>query len=179
MAKARMKESTGDVNGNRTGMETAPALLNEYNLEMRQTTAAAEREFLAIRLYSRLAYVYWFCAGKVPCAWAHLREMNLAERYPPSLELAQAYSEHAPVMTMAPWYSRGLRYAQRSLAIRRELGDAAPHPADELLGLVREQHDAGQPDAAPARVPALPPRRPARHLRARLRRAAPHAHFGA
>jgi diguanylate cyclase (GGDEF)-like protein/PAS domain S-box-containing protein len=83
----------------------------------------AEREFLAIRLYSRLAYVYWFCAGKVPCAWAHFREMNLAERYPPTPELAQAYSEHAPVMTMAPWYSRGLRYGQRSLAIRRELGD--------------------------------------------------------
>ena len=40
---------------------------------------------LAIRMYSRLAYVYWFSAGKVPCAWAHLREMNLAERYPPTL----------------------------------------------------------------------------------------------
>ena len=60
---------------------------------------------VAIRMYSRLAYVYWFSAGKIPCAWAHLREMNLAERYPPTPELAQAYSEHAPVMTMAPWYS--------------------------------------------------------------------------
>jgi diguanylate cyclase (GGDEF)-like protein/PAS domain S-box-containing protein len=89
----------------------------------RRDDPGADREFLAIRLYSRLAYVYWFCAGKVPCAWAHLREMNLAERYPPTPELAQAYSEHAPVMTMAPWYSRGLRYAERSLAIRREFGD--------------------------------------------------------
>ena len=89
----------------------------------RRSREGADREFLAIRLYSRLAYVYWFSAGKVPCAWAHLREMNLAERYPPTPELAQAYSEHAPVMTMAPWYSRGLRYAQRSLAIRRDLGD--------------------------------------------------------
>ncbi len=42
-----------------------------------------------------LAYVYWFSAGKIPCAWTHLRGMNLAERYPPTLELAQAYSEHA------------------------------------------------------------------------------------
>ena len=89
----------------------------------RRRREGADREFLAIRLYSRLAYVYWFSAGKVPCAWAHLREMNLAERYPPSPELAQAYSEHAPVMTMAPWFSRGIAYAQRSLAIRRDLGD--------------------------------------------------------
>ncbi|HEX7276413.1 MAG TPA: ATP-binding protein, partial [Acidimicrobiales bacterium] len=89
----------------------------------RRPQEGADREFLAIRLYSRLAYVYWFSAGKVPCAWAHLREMNLAERYPPSPELAQAYSEHAPVMTMAPWFRRGIAYAQRSLAIRRDLGD--------------------------------------------------------
>jgi len=90
----------------------------------RRSTVGAEREFAAIRIYSRLAYVYWFSAGKIPCAWAHLREMNMAERYPPSPELAQAYSEHAPVMTMIPWYARGLAYAKRSLEIRRELGDA-------------------------------------------------------
>ena len=89
----------------------------------RRAKEGADREFLAIRLYSRLAYVYWFSAGKVPCAWAHLREMNLAERYPPTLELAQAYSEHAPVMTMAPWFSRGIAYARRSLEIRTDLGD--------------------------------------------------------
>jgi diguanylate cyclase (GGDEF)-like protein/PAS domain S-box-containing protein len=89
----------------------------------RRTRDDAESEFAAIRIYSRLAYVYWFSAGKVPCAWSHLREMNLAERYGPSPELAQAYSSHAPVMTMIPWYARGLRYAERALAIRRELGD--------------------------------------------------------
>ncbi|MEX0789183.1 MAG: protein kinase, partial [Actinomycetota bacterium] len=77
----------------------------------------------AIRIYSRLAYVYWFHSGKIRCGWAHFREMNLAERYEPSLELAQAYSEHAPVMTMIPWFSRGLDYVERSLAIRKSLGD--------------------------------------------------------
>jgi two-component system sensor kinase len=85
--------------------------------------AMSPEELLATRLYSRLAYIYWFQRGKVPCGWAHLREMNVAERYPPSLELAQAYSEHAPVMTMLPWYSRGIAYAQKSLAIRTECGD--------------------------------------------------------
>ncbi|MDQ3149675.1 MAG: diguanylate cyclase, partial [Chloroflexota bacterium] len=76
-----------------------------------------------MRLYSRLAYVYWFHSGKVPCAWSHLRGMNLAERYPPSSELGQAYSEHAPVTTMLPMFGRGLRFARRSFAIRRDLGD--------------------------------------------------------
>jgi tetratricopeptide (TPR) repeat protein len=80
-------------------------------------------EMLAVRLYSRLAYPYWFGRGAVPTLWAHLRGMNLAERYPPTLELAQAYSEHAPVMTVLPWFSRGLDYADRGLAIRRELAD--------------------------------------------------------
>ncbi|HEV3496652.1 MAG TPA: tetratricopeptide repeat protein, partial [Actinomycetes bacterium] len=89
----------------------------------RRSLEGAEEERLAMRIYSRLAYVYWFHAGKIPCGWAHLREMNLAERYPPTPELAQAYSEHAPVMTMVPWYRRGIAYAQRSLAIRRHMGD--------------------------------------------------------
>ncbi|MGI9022631.1 MAG: ATP-binding protein, partial [Acidimicrobiales bacterium] len=103
-------------------VQVAHSLLPRLFLARRKRQGA-DREFLAIRLYSRLAYVYWFNAGKIPCAWAHLREMNLAERYPASPELAQAYSEHAPVMTMAPWFSRGIAYARRSLAIRRDLGD--------------------------------------------------------
>jgi PAS domain S-box-containing protein len=89
----------------------------------RRDPAQQHGDFLAMRLYSRLAYLYWFHSGRVACAWAHLREMNLAERYPPSPELGQAWSEHAPVMTMVPWYRRGVRYAQRSLEIRQSLGD--------------------------------------------------------
>lgn len=83
----------------------------------------AEEEFQAIRLYSRMAYAYWFHRGKLACLWAHLREMNLAERYPPTPELAQAYSEHAPVMTMIPHFGRGIDYAERSMVIRRALED--------------------------------------------------------
>ena len=89
----------------------------------RRSPERHEDDFLAMRLYSRLAYLYWFHSGKISCAWAHLRGLNLAERYPPSAELGQAYSEHAPVMTMLPWYRRGIRYAQRSLEIRRGLRD--------------------------------------------------------
>ena len=82
-----------------------------------------EGESLAARIYSRLAYVHWFRSGRIPCAWAHLRGLNMAERYQPGPELAQAYSEHAPVMTMVPWYARGIEYAERSLQIRTDLDD--------------------------------------------------------
>jgi diguanylate cyclase (GGDEF)-like protein/PAS domain S-box-containing protein len=80
-------------------------------------------DMLASRLYSRLAYAYWFQRGRMPCLWTHLRGMNLAERYQSSLELAQHYSEHAPVMTMVPYFSRGIAYAEKSFAIRKSFGD--------------------------------------------------------
>ena len=89
----------------------------------RRTGDGHEDDRLAMRLHSRLAYLYWFHSGKVLCGWTHLRGLNLAERYQPSAELGQAYSEHAPVMTMLPWYRRGIRYAQRSHAIRLADGD--------------------------------------------------------
>lgn len=82
-----------------------------------------KRHQLRLRFYSRLAYVYWFRHGRLRCLWVHLKEMNLAERFGPSAVLAQAYSEHAPVMTTIPLYARGIGYAGRSLEMRRELGD--------------------------------------------------------
>jgi diguanylate cyclase (GGDEF)-like protein/PAS domain S-box-containing protein len=103
-------------------VQTGHTLLPRFTTG-RRTPQGREEEFLAMRLHSRLAYLYWFYSGKVPCAWSHLRGLNLAERYPPSAELGQAYSEHAPVMTMLPWFGRALDYAQRSLAIRRDLAD--------------------------------------------------------
>jgi diguanylate cyclase (GGDEF)-like protein len=89
----------------------------------RRSESAGEADLAAARLHSRLAHAYWFGQGRIPCAWSHLRGLNLAERYPASPELAQAYSEHAPVMTMLPYLTRGERYVRRSLEIRRELGD--------------------------------------------------------
>ncbi len=87
------------------------------------TSAKGSADLAAARVYSDMAYSFWFGQGKVPCAWSHLRGMNTAERYPPGPELAQAWSEHAPVMTMAPWYRRSLSYAEKSLAIREDLDD--------------------------------------------------------
>ncbi len=84
---------------------------------------SAEADLLAARLYSRLAHTYWFQRGSIATLFVHLRGMNLAERYPPTAQRAQAYSEHAPVMSLLPWYRRGIEYAERSFAIRRDLGD--------------------------------------------------------
>ncbi len=89
----------------------------------RRRREAAELELVAVRLYSRLAHLYWFHRGTTAALWAHLREMNLAERYPPTLELAQAYSEHAPAMSLIARFRRGIAYAEKSLAIRKQLGD--------------------------------------------------------
>ncbi len=89
----------------------------------RRNLEGVEKQLLVIRLYNRLAYAYWFGRGKIPCLWSHLRGMNLAEQYPPTLELAQAYSIQAPVMSLLGNFRRGIAYAQKSFAISKSLGD--------------------------------------------------------
>ncbi|MCA9192079.1 MAG: response regulator [Planctomycetales bacterium] len=78
---------------------------------------------LAIQLYSKLAHAYWFCRTRPQCLWAHLRNMNLAESYPPSDLLGVAYAEHAPAVCLVPCFERAIHYVEKSLAIRRELKD--------------------------------------------------------
>ncbi|MCA9181906.1 MAG: GAF domain-containing protein, partial [Planctomycetales bacterium] len=47
----------------------------------------------------------------------------MAERYLPTSELAHAYSEHAPVVSLIPLFSRAVRYAEKSLALRKQFND--------------------------------------------------------
>lgn len=89
----------------------------------RRKTSPSEGECLSWQLFSRLAHGYWFVRSKFHVLWTHLRGMNLAERYPPTLELAQSYSEHAPAMSLLAWYRRGEAYAHKSLEIRRAFND--------------------------------------------------------
>ncbi len=89
----------------------------------RRRLPGTEKEFLSIRLYTTLAYGYFFDRGVVPCLWSHLRAINLAERYPPTLELGHAWATHAPVMSLLPWLRRGEEFGRKSLAIRKDLGD--------------------------------------------------------
>ena len=88
-----------------------------------RTRAPSDAELLGFRIFSRLAHGYWFTRSKIHVLWTHLRGMNLAERYAPTLELAQSYSEHAPAMSLVPWYGRGVTYARKSLRIRKEFDD--------------------------------------------------------
>ncbi|HPM82895.1 MAG TPA: response regulator, partial [Candidatus Anammoximicrobium sp.] len=89
----------------------------------RKKLTDAEKQLLVIRLHNRLAYAYWFGRSQIPCLWAHLRGVNLAERYPPTLELAQTYSSHAPIMSLIARFDRGIAYAQKSWAIYKSIGD--------------------------------------------------------
>ncbi|HMP77897.1 MAG TPA: AAA family ATPase, partial [Pirellulaceae bacterium] len=92
-------------------------------LVSRKKEPPAETERLAWHLFSRLAHGYWYTKTKNHTLWAHLRNLNLAERFPPTPELAQAYSEHAPAMSLIPWHGRGIQYAQKSLKMRQALND--------------------------------------------------------
>ena len=88
-----------------------------------RTDAPSDKDRMAWTLHSKLAHSYWHVRDKYHTLWAHLRGMNLAERYGQSAELAEAYAEHAPALSLVPWFTRGLDYAQRSLEIRQQLGD--------------------------------------------------------
>jgi len=105
------------------GVQAAHTLLPHKLLGRHSLGGDNEEDLLAIHLYSRLAYGYWYGRGRAAVLWAHLRELNLAESYEPTPELAQAWSEHSPVATVLPWFRRAYVYAEKSLALRRKLGD--------------------------------------------------------
>ena len=67
---------------------------------------------LELRLHTRLGYTYWFTQGKVMTFLVHLHGMNAAEKYAPSLELAQFYSEHVLGMTIFGLFNRAYAYAK-------------------------------------------------------------------
>lgn len=107
--------------GRQVLVQTLHSLLPKWFVNRRSSCSRTEK--LTLQIFSKLAYGYWYTHGKYRTFWAHLAEMNLAELYPPSLELAQAYSEHAPGMSLIPWHSRGIQYVRRSLKMRQQFND--------------------------------------------------------
>lgn len=83
----------------------------------------SEVDQLRLQLLSRLSHVYWFSRHKLWTLSNHLRSMNDAERFPPSLTLALVYSEHGPAMSLVRWFTRANHYLDRSLEIRTEMED--------------------------------------------------------
>jgi len=79
-------------------------------------------EAMAMRMFSHLGHGCWYCDA-VKAVWAHFRELNLAETYLPNSELARAYAEHGPAMTLVPWFGRAIAYSEKALAMQRQLGD--------------------------------------------------------
>ncbi len=89
----------------------------------RKGRAPNDSEQLQMHLRGRYAMACWFSRSKFRCMWGHFRTLNQAESFLPGRELAQALSDHAPAMSLVPWPSRGIRYADRSLELRRRLND--------------------------------------------------------
>ncbi len=82
-----------------------------------------DRERLKLQLLSNLAHGYWYCRSPLHTLWAHLRNLNLAERYLPTPELGLAYAEHAPAISLVGMHRRARAYAEKSLKIRQDLND--------------------------------------------------------
>lgn len=122
-------------------VQTAHSIFPNWFIGKKKNPSPADR--LAWKTFSRLAHGYWFVRGSIHVLWAHLRGMNLAEEFEPTAELAQSYSEHAPAMTLVPWYERGIDYAKRSLEIRTKLDDTwGQGQSLSYLGVVL--HSAGR-----------------------------------
>lgn len=78
---------------------------------------------LTLKLLSGLAHCCWYARSKATALMVHLQGLNVAESFLPTPELAQLYSDHAPGMTLIPWFGRAIRYVNKSLAIRQEIDD--------------------------------------------------------
>ncbi|MCO6043889.1 response regulator [Aeoliella sp. ICT_H6.2] len=80
-------------------------------------------EQLNMHLLIYVGYCCWYSRRQLPLLWSHLRHLNMGERFLPSEALAHAYSGHGPAMSLVGYFSRGIRYAERSIEMRRELGN--------------------------------------------------------
>ena len=91
----------------------------------RKRSSRGDADLLAVRIFDRLAYAYWFYRGPIPALWAHLRGLNIAERYEPTRELAKSWSTHVAAMSLivAALPKRSLAYAERAVVLSRECGD--------------------------------------------------------
>jgi signal transduction histidine kinase/tetratricopeptide (TPR) repeat protein len=83
-------------------------------------SAGADRDLLAARFLKHLSLAYFLGGRAFRSLLAHLLMMNLAERYPPTPELGQAYGEHGWILAER---ARGRRYAERGAAICAAVGD--------------------------------------------------------
>ncbi|TWT77130.1 Signal transduction histidine-protein kinase BarA [Posidoniimonas polymericola] len=83
---------------------------------------ASER--LRLQLLSGLSHSCWYGRSRTKMFWSHLAGMNRAERYQPSAELADAYSNHGVGMSLFALTGRAETYCQKALDTYAALSDA-------------------------------------------------------
>ncbi len=106
------------VEGTRQVLHTVfPRLVGRRPMER------ARADLLAAHVLGRLTYAFYFGRGQTLTLWSHLRGMNLAERYPPTAELADAYAIHGPVVVMMGLFNRAVSYTTKAYEISESLGD--------------------------------------------------------
>jgi two-component system sensor kinase len=88
-----------------------------------KNTKTARMDLFQARLLDDFTYVCWYSLGMELLLWSHLRQLNLAERYGPTVELAKVYGMHSVVITALPMPNRALEYAERSQEIWKDRGD--------------------------------------------------------
>ena len=99
-------------------VQTFPGLLRH-----RVERPLSEQERLTMKVLSGITHTYWYSRGKTDVFLMHLREMNLGEKFLPSAELAVAYAEHAPGMSLFGLHDRGIRFSDRAIKQSRASAD--------------------------------------------------------
>jgi tetratricopeptide (TPR) repeat protein len=89
----------------------------------RRPLDSSAADLKAVTLLTRLGVAHFFQRRMGASFWAQLRAMNLAERYPPTVELARCYASHGAAMSMVPLHGRGVTYAEKALAIHETFDD--------------------------------------------------------
>lgn len=78
----------------------------------RRAPGKSERDLVTARLCHLLCEAQLHAGYTAYGMWAHLRGLNLTERFSTTPEQRQAYAQHAWIMSLCRWSSRGLRYSR-------------------------------------------------------------------
>jgi serine/threonine protein kinase/signal transduction histidine kinase len=120
-----------------TAWRLAVELLKPSESHSSRRESGCPKSLLLAHLYCRLSYVWFWTHGQADLLFIHLRHLQEAARHPKSKILARAYTLHAIACLGANQKERAHRFAQQSLELYREMGDAwGEAHAHNTLGLV-------------------------------------------
>ena len=85
--------------------------------------AMSPEKRLACQALIKLTYAYYYVRGGAASFWGHLKALNALERHQFSDDLAHIYATHAPAVSLVFLHRRADRYAQKSIALHKKLGN--------------------------------------------------------